>query len=121
MTLRLNWISPGRYPVVSGPPYTRSSKPPTNARNGATEPSHHQSASPGSHPGRSRCTARTATTAHPSTTTSVYLVNVAASRATNPSSPTIVRRLAVACIASTAHSNAPQPAAISEASVNVGM
>jgi hypothetical protein len=39
--------------------------------------------------------------------------------ATNPSSPTHVRR-AAASSASTAHSSAPVPAAISDASVKVG-
>ena len=60
-------------------------------------------------------------TAQPSTTTSVYRVNAAASSETNPASPTIVRRRALASTASTDHSNVPVPAAISEASVNVGM
>jgi hypothetical protein len=38
-----------------------------------------------------------------------------------PARPTQVRRRKLASVASTAHSKAPEPAAISEASVNVGM
>jgi hypothetical protein len=52
---------------------------------------------------------------------SVYRVKTAASSATNPASPATIRRRVVASAASTAHSSAPVPAAISEASVNVGM
>ena len=51
----------------------------------------------------------------------VYLLNVAASSATKPASPAQVLRLVLALAASTAHSRAPVPAAISEASVKVGM
>ena len=60
-------------------------------------------------------------TAQPSTTTLVYLLNVAASSATKPASPAQVLRLVLASAASTTHSRAPVPAAISEASVKVGM
>ena len=51
----------------------------------------------------------------------VYLLNVAASSATKPASPVQVLRLVLAPAASTTHSRAPVPAAISEASVKVGM
>ena len=60
-------------------------------------------------------------TAQPSTTMLVYLLNVAASSAANPASPTQVLRLVLASAASTTQSRAPVPAAISEASVKVGM
>ena len=60
-------------------------------------------------------------TAQPSTTMLVYLLNVAASSATKPASPTQVLRLVLASAASTTQSRAPVPAAISEASVKVGM
>ena len=60
-------------------------------------------------------------TAQPSTTMLVYLLNVAASSATKPASPTQVLRLVPASAASTTHSRAPVPVAISEASVKVGM
>jgi hypothetical protein len=62
-------ISPGRYPDVSGPPYTRSSNRATPAPDTTTEPSHHPSAAAGT--ARSFQAATTATTAQPSTTTSV--------------------------------------------------
>ena len=51
---------------------------------------------------------------------SVYRTNTAASMARNPSNPTQVRRGAAAPSASTIHTNAPVPAAISDASVKVG-
>ena len=41
---RLKVISPGRYPDLSGPPYTRSSNTATAAPYTATEPSHQPSA-----------------------------------------------------------------------------
>ena len=69
--LRLNVISPGRYPDRSGPPYTKPSKRATPAANTATEPSHQASAVPGSRAARTRHATITATTAHPSTTMSV--------------------------------------------------
>ena len=54
-------------------------------------------------------------------TTLVYRTDVAASNATKPASPTQVLRFVVASAASSAHSSAPVPAAISDASVKVGM
>ena len=63
---RLKVISPGRYPDVSGPPYTRSSNTTTPAPETATEPSHHPSAAAGT--ARSRQATTTVTTAQPSTT-----------------------------------------------------
>ena len=65
---RLKVISPGWYPDLSGPAYTRSSNRATAAPNTATEPSHHPAAAAGT--ARS-FQATTATTAQPSTTTSV--------------------------------------------------
>ncbi len=59
-------ISPGRYPDVSGPPYTRSSNRATPAPNSATEPSHHPGAAAGT--ARSFHAATTAATAQNSTT-----------------------------------------------------
>jgi len=98
------------------------------APNSATEPSHTASARGGRLAGRRHRTAITASTAQPSTTMLVYRVNTAASMARNPSSPIQVRRRAAAAVstgpvssASMAHSNAPVPAAISDASVKVGM
>jgi hypothetical protein len=66
---RLKVISPGWYPDLSGPPYTRSSNTATAAPDTATEPSHHASAAAGT--ARSFAAAPTATTAQPSTTMSV--------------------------------------------------
>ena len=60
-------------------------------------------------------------TAQPSTTMLAYLLTVAASSATKPASPAQVLRLMLASAASTTHSRTPVPAAISEASVKVGM
>ena len=60
-------------------------------------------------------------TAQPSITTLVYRTDVAAPNATKPASPTQVLRFVVASAASSAHSSAPAPAAISDASVKVGM
>jgi hypothetical protein len=60
-------------------------------------------------------------TAQPSTAMLVYLLNVAASSATKAASPTQVLRLVLTSAASTTQSRAPVPAAISEASVKVGM
>ena len=51
----------------------------------------------------------------------VYRANVAASSATKPASPAQVLRLVLASVASSAQSRAPVPAAISDASVKVGM
>src|SRR5580704_896694 len=85
-----------------------------------TDASHQATALPDSRAGRSRHATSTATTAQPSTTMLVYLLNVAASSATKPASPAQVLRLVLASAASTAHSSAPVPAAISEASVKVG-
>src|SRR5215831_1770156 len=93
----------------------------TPAPNTQTEASHQATALPGSRAARSRHATSTAMTAQASTTTLVYLLNVAASSATKPASPTQVLRLVLASAASTAHSSAPVPAAISEASVKVGM
>ena len=67
---RLKVISPGRYPDLSGPPYTRSSNTATPAPNTATEPSHQPSAAAGT-AGRRQAATSTATTAQPSTTMSV--------------------------------------------------
>src|SRR5271166_1194569 len=92
----------------------------TPAPNTQTDPSHQATALPGSRPARRHATS-TAMTAQPSTTTLVYLLNVAASSATKPASPAQVLRLVLASAASTTHSRAPVPAAISEASVKVGM
>ena len=89
--------------------------------NTQTDASHQATALPGSRAARSRHAASTAMTAQPSTTMLVYLLNVAASSATKPASPTQVLRLVLASAASTAHSRAPVPAAISDASVKVGM
>jgi hypothetical protein len=66
---RLKVISPGRYPDLSGPPYTSASNRATPAMVTATEPSHHRSAAAGT--ARSLQAAATATTAQPSTTMSV--------------------------------------------------
>ena len=60
-------------------------------------------------------------TAQASTTMLVYRLNVAASSAAKPASPAQVLRLELAPAANTTHSRAPVPAAISEASVKVGM
>ena len=60
-------------------------------------------------------------TAQPSTTMLVYRLNVAAASAIKPAIPTQVRRLVLASAASITQSSAPVPAAISEASVKVGM
>ena len=65
---RLKVISPGRYPDFSAPPYTRSSNAATPAANSAAEPSHAASAPGGRLAGRRQRTARTVTTAQPSTT-----------------------------------------------------
>jgi hypothetical protein len=54
-------------------------------------------------------------------TTLVYRTRTAASMATKPSRPTTVRRRTVVSVASIAHNSAPVPAAISEASVKVGI
>src|SRR5215471_7365383 len=86
-----------------------------------TDASHQATALPGSRAARSRHATSTATTAQPSTTMLVYRLNVAASSATKPASPTQVLRLVLASAASTTHSRAPVPAAISEASAKVGM
>ena len=93
----------------------------TPTPNAPTDASHQATALPGSRPARSRHAASTAMTAQPSTTMLVYRLNVAASSATKPASPAQVLRLALAPAASTIHSRAPVPAAISEASVKVGM
>src|ERR1017187_7992293 len=97
------------------------SKTATPVPNTLSEASHQATAQPGSRPARSRHTTSTAMTAQPSTTTLVYRLNVAISSATNPASPAQVLRLVLASAASTVHSSAPVPAAISEASVKVGM
>ena len=52
---------------------------------------------------------------------SVYRVKTAVSIARNASDPAAVRCRAGASVASTDHSSAPEPAAISAASVKVGM
>src|SRR5215831_11499079 len=93
----------------------------TPAPNTQADASHQATTRPGSRTARSRHAASTAMTAQPSTTMLVYLLNVATSSATKPASPTQVLRLVLASAASTAHSRAPVPAAISEASVKVGM
>ena len=109
---------PVRYPDVSGPPYTTSSNRATAATDTATEPSHHPSAAAGTAQLRRRGHRHDSAAEHDD-------VAVAdehrATRAANRASPIQVRRLAVAPAPSTAHSRAPVPAAISEASVNVGM
>src|ERR1700683_4727950 len=97
------------------------SKIATPTPNTQTDASHQATAPPGSRPPRSRHATSTAMTAQPSTTMLVYLLNVAASSATKPASPTQVLRPVLASAASTTHSKAPVPAAISEASVKVGM
>ena len=97
------------------------SKTATPAPNTQTDPSHQATALPGSRAARSRHATSTAVTAQPSTTMLVYLLNAAASSATKPASPAQVLRLVPAPAASTTHSRAPVPAAISEASVKVGM
>src|ERR1022692_844899 len=86
-----------------------------------TDASHQATARPGSRAARSRHAMSTAMTAQPGTTMLVYLLNVAASSATKAASPTQVLRLVLAPAASTTHSSAPVPAAISDASVKVGM
>jgi hypothetical protein len=86
-----------------------------------TDPSHQASADPGSPAAPIRQATATASRAQPSTTMSVYRTKAATSRATNPASPAPVRRDGEASVASTAHGSAPVPAAISAASVNVGM
>src|SRR5215475_4473664 len=86
-----------------------------------TDASHQATALPGSREARHRQATSAVMTAQPSTTILVYLLNVAASSATKPPSPAQVLRLALASAASKAHSSAPAAAAISEASVNVGM
>ena len=97
------------------------SKTATPAPNTPADASHQATALPGSRPARSRHATSTAMTAQPSTTMLVYRLNAAASSAANPASPAQVLRLVLAPAASTAHSRAPVPAAISEASVKVGM
>src|SRR5215472_885729 len=92
----------------------------TPVPNTQTVASHQATARPGSRAARRHATS-TAMTAQPSTTMLVYLLNVAASSATKPASPAQVLRLLLASAASIAHSSAPVPAAISEASVKVGM
>src|SRR5262249_16015233 len=64
----------------------------TPATKTPTEASHQATALPGSRAARRRHATSTATTAQPSTTMLVYLLNVAASSATNPASPTHVLR-----------------------------
>ena len=96
------------------------SKTATPAPNTQTDASHQATALPGSRPARSRRATSTAMTAQPSTTMLVYRLNVAASSAANPASPTQVLRLTLASAASTTQSRAPVPAAIGEASVKVG-
>src|SRR5215469_8161327 len=93
----------------------------TPAPNTQTDADHQATALPGSRTARSRHATSTAMTAQPSTTTLVYLLNVAASSAMKPASPAQVLRLVLASAASPDHSRAPVPAAINEASVKVGM
>src|SRR6476469_10678806 len=90
------------------------------AQNTTTEASHQATALPGSRTAR-RHTTSTVITAQASTTMLVYRLNVAASSAIKLATPTQVRRLALASAASITQSSAPVPAAISEASVKVGM
>src|SRR5215467_14530677 len=86
-----------------------------------TDASHQATALPGSRQARDRQATSAVMTAQPSTTMLVYLLNVAASSATKPPSPAQVLRLVLASAASTTHSRAPVPTAISEASAKVGM
>ena len=86
-----------------------------------TDPSHQATVLPGSRPARGCHATSTAMTAQPSTTMLVCRLNVAASSATKPASPTQILRLVLAPAASTTHNRAPAAAAISEASVKVGM
>ena len=79
----------------------------TPAPKAQTDASHQVTVLPGSRAARSRHATSTAMTAQPSTTTLVYLLNVAASSATKPASPAQVLRLVLAWAASTAHSRAP--------------
>jgi hypothetical protein len=108
----LKVISPGRYPDVSGPPYTRSSNRARPAADTATGPSHHPSAAAEiarSFAARGHC--HDGAAEH-------HDVGVADEdrglKRREPGQPRRGRRLAAASAASTAHSRAPVPAAISE-------
>ncbi len=121
IALRLKVISPGRYPDLSGPPYARSSNTATPAPKSTTEPSHQRSAPCGTLAARSRRTASTASDGAAEHDDVGVAGEHGGLDGQESEQPDQVRRRVAASSASTAHSSAPVPAAISEASVKVGM
>ena len=87
----------------------------------AADASHQPSVRSGNFADRSHHVTITLMTAQPRTTTLVLRTKAASSIAANPARPAQVRRRGGAPAAMTAHTSAPEPAASSDASVNVGM